>query len=129
MSLRIRLARGGAKKKPFYRIVVSDARAPRDGRFIERVGTYDPRLPKDSETRVVLREERIRYWLERGAKPSDRVARFLGSAEIIQMPVRNNPEKSKPKAKAQARLEAEREAAEAAKAAPADGGGEAAQEG
>ena len=117
MALKIRLSRAGAKKRPFYRIVVTDSRNPRDGRFIERVGTYDPMLPKDAQ-RVTLKEDRIRHWLGVGAKPSDRVARFLGSAEIIPMPERrNNPQKAKPKAKAQARLEEEVEKAEAAKTA------------
>ncbi|MFP6704456.1 MAG: 30S ribosomal protein S16 [Alphaproteobacteria bacterium] len=117
MSLKIRLARGGAKKRPHYRIVVADSRMPRDGRYIERLGTYDPLLAKDNENRVDLKEERIRYWLSKGAKPTDRVARFLGMAEIIPMPAqRSNPEKAKPKAKAQERLSAAAEAAEAAKA-------------
>ncbi len=112
MTLKIRLARGGAKKRPHYRIVVADSRSPRDGRFIERVGTYDPLLPKDHADRINLQEERVRYWLEKGAQPTDRVARFLGHAEIIPMPAqRNNPQKSKPKAKAQARLDAAAEAA------------------
>lgn len=115
MALKIRLSRAGAKKRPFYRIVVTDSRNPRDGRFIERVGTYDPMLPKDVQ-RVTLKEDRIRHWLGVGAKPSDRVARFLGSAEIIPMPEqRNNPNKAKPKAKAQARLEEEAEKADIAK--------------
>mgnify|MGYP005627166841 FL=1 len=118
MSLKIRLARGGAKKRPHYRIVVADSRMPRDGRYIERLGTYDPLLAKDNENRVDLKEERIRYWLDKGAKPTDRVATFLGKAEIIPMPAqRNNPEKAKPKAKAQERLAEAAEAAEAAKAA------------
>jgi len=117
MALKIRLSRAGAKKRPFYRIVITDSRNPRDGRFIERVGTYDPMLPKDTQ-RVILKEERIRHWLKVGARPSDRVARFLGQAEIIPMPAqRNNPQKAKPKAKAQARMEEERERAEAAKSA------------
>ncbi|MBT3333629.1 MAG: 30S ribosomal protein S16 [Rhodospirillaceae bacterium] len=118
MSLKIRLARGGAKKRPHYRIVVADSRMPRDGRYIERLGTYNPLLAKDSDDRVDLKEERIRYWLDKGAKPTDRVATFLGKAEIIPMPAqRNNPEKAKPKAKAQERLAEAAEAAEAAKAA------------
>ncbi|MDP6831054.1 MAG: 30S ribosomal protein S16 [Alphaproteobacteria bacterium] len=118
MSLKVRLARGGAKKRPHYRIVVADSRMPRDGRYIERVGTYDPLLAKDSENRVDLKEERIRYWLDKGAKPTDRVATFLGKAEIIPMPAqRNNPQKAKPKAKAQERLAEAAEAAEAASAA------------
>ena len=77
MALKIRLSRGGAKKQPFYRIVVADSRSPRDGRFIERLGTYNPMVAKDSENRITLKEERIKYWLSQGAKPSDRVARFL----------------------------------------------------
>ncbi len=118
MALKIRLSRAGAKKRPFYRIVVTDSRNPRDGRYIERLGTYDPMLPKDKQ-RVTLVEDRIRHWLGVGAKPTDRVARFLGNAEIITMPAqRNNPQKAKPKAKAVARLEEEREKAEAAKTAP-----------
>ena len=117
MSLKIRLARGGAKKRPHYRIVVADSRMPRDGRYIERLGTYDPLLTKDNESRVTLKDERIRYWLDKGAKPTDRVARFLGTAEIIPMPAqKNNPQKAKPKAKAQERLAAATEAEETAKA-------------
>ena len=83
MAVRIRLARGGAKKRPFYRIVAADARSPRDGRFLEKLGTYDPLLPSESETRIVLNEERIRYWLGQGAQVSDRVARFLDKAGIL----------------------------------------------
>ena len=124
MSLKIRLARGGAKKRPHYRIVVADSRMPRDGRYIERLGTYDPLLTKDNESRVTLKDERIRYWLDKGAKPTDRVARFLGTAEIISMPAqKSNPQKAKPKAKAQERLAAATEAEENAKAedkAPAE---------
>ncbi len=121
MSLKIRLARGGAKKRPHYRIVVTDSRNPRDGRFIERLGTYNPLLEKTSEDRVVLKSDRIRFWLDRGALPTDRVAQFLGKAEIIPMPKqRSNPEKAKPKAKAQERLAAaETAAADAAEAAKA----------
>ncbi|MDE0390891.1 MAG: 30S ribosomal protein S16 [Rhodospirillales bacterium] len=115
MSLKIRLSRAGAKKRPFYRVVVADTRSPRDGRFLERLGTYDPMLPKDHPERVRLNEERIRHWLGVGALPSDRVARFLGAAEIIPMPAqRNNPQKAQPKAKA-----VERAAARAEKAAAA----------
>ena len=117
MSLKIRLARGGAKKRPHYRIVVADSRMPRDGRYIERLGTYDPLLTKDNESRVTLKDERIRYWLDKGAKPTDRVARFLGTAEIIPMPAqKNNPQKAKPKAKAQERLAAATEVEETGKA-------------
>lgn len=123
MALKIRLSRGGSKKRPYYRIVVADSRTPRDGRFIERLGTYNPLLPKDNAERVTLKEERIKYWIGVGAKPSDRVARFLGTAEIIAMPAqKNNPQKAKPKAKAQERLkeaeEAKKAAEEAAKAPP-----------
>ena len=101
MSLKIRLSRAGAKKRPFYRVVVADTRSPRDGRFLERLGTYDPMLPKDHPERVRLNEERVRHWLGVGALPSDRVARFLGAAEIIPMPAqRNNPQKGQPRAKA-----------------------------
>lgn len=115
MSLKLRLSRGGAKKRPYYRIVVADSRMPRDGRFIERVGTYNPMLPADHPERITLKEERIRHWLGQGAKPSDRVARFLGQASIIEMPgYRESPKKSAPGAKAQQRL---KEAEEAAKAA------------
>jgi small subunit ribosomal protein S16 len=124
MSLKIRLARGGAKKRPFYRIVVADSRMPRDGRFIERVGTYNPMLPKEHPERVNLKTERIQHWLSVGARPSDRVAKFLGGAEILPMPVpREQTKKNLPKAKAQERLkEAEEKAATAAKeaAAPAE---------
>ncbi len=105
MSLRIRLARGGAKKRPFYRIVIADSRSPRDGRFIERVGTYNPILARDHPDRVVIKEDRVRHWLGQGALPSERVAKFLGQADIIPMPeIRETPKKSQPKAKAQERL-------------------------
>jgi small subunit ribosomal protein S16 len=93
---------------------------PRDGRFIERLGTYNPLLARDREDRVQLNEERIRFWMERGAKPTDRVAKFLGQADVIPMPKRNNPDKAKPKAKAQERLQAAKDAAEAAAAAEAE---------
>ena len=121
MALKIRLARGGAKKRPYYRIVVTDSRKPRDGRFIERLGTYNPLLAKDDPNRVTLKEERIKHWLGQGAQPSDRVAGFLGKAEIIPMPKqRNNPQKAQPKAKAQERAREKQEAAEAAAAAAAE---------
>jgi small subunit ribosomal protein S16 len=128
MALKIRLARGGAKKRPFYRIVVADSRMPRDGRFIERLGTYNPLLAKDREDRVILNQERIQFWRERGAQPSDRVAKLLGAAGMMEAPKRSNPNKAKPKAKAQERLEAERQAAEAAAAAAAEPAEEAAAE-
>ena len=106
MALKLRLARGGAKKRPFYRIVVADSRSPRDGRFIEKLGYYDPLKPKDADDRLKFDAERVKYWLDQGAKPTDRVARFLGQAELIAMPKRNNPKKGTPKAKAQERLKA-----------------------
>lgn len=119
MSIKIRLARGGAKKRPFYQIVVADTRSPRDGRFIERVGSYNPMVAQDHPDRVVLHEERIRHWLSVGAQPTERVARFLGAAEIIAKPAwREQPKKSSPKAKAQERAK-EREEAEKAAAAEA----------
>lgn len=115
MALKIRLSRGGAKKRPYYRIVVADSRKPRDGRFIERIGTYNPMLEKDSPDRVVLDIERAKHWLSHGATPSDRVAGFLGNAEVIPMPAqRQSPKKSLPKAKAQERLQEAANAAEAA---------------
>lgn len=124
MGLKLRLARGGAKKRPFYRIVVADVRAPRDGRYIEKIGTYNPLLPKDSEARVVLDKERAEYWLSKGALPTDRVLRFLAAEGIMKRDARNNPNKGKPGQKAQDRLEAQAQAkadAEApAEAAPAE---------
>jgi small subunit ribosomal protein S16 len=123
MSLKIRLARGGAKKRPFYRIVVADSRMPRDGRFIERVGTYNPMLPKEHPERVNLKTDRIQHWLSVGARPSDRVAKFLGGAEILPMPVpREQTKKNLPKAKAQERLKeaAAEEAAAPVEEAPAE---------
>lgn len=124
MSLSIRLTRGGAKKRPFYRIVIADSRSPRDGRFIERVGHYDPMVAKGDPKRVVLDVERMKHWLSVGAQPSDRVARMLGEAQIIPTPKWNEtPKKSAPKAKAQERAKA----AAAAAAAPAEGGEAAAE--
>ena len=124
MSVKIRLARGGSKKRPYYYIVAANSRSPRDGRYIERVGTYDPMLPKDSENRVNLNTERIQHWLSVGAQPTDRVARFLDAADILKREARNNPNKAKPTKKAQERLAAEeekrREAEEAANAPAED---------
>jgi small subunit ribosomal protein S16 len=115
MSLKIRLARGGAKKRPFYSIVIADSRSPRDGRFIERVGTYNPMLDRSHADRITLKTERIQHWLGVGALPSDRVARFLGDAGLIEKPpIPDNPIKSKPKARAQERAKAAAEAAGAA---------------
>jgi small subunit ribosomal protein S16 len=115
MSLKIRLARGGAKKRPFYSIVVADSRSPRDGRFIEKVGTYNPMLDRSHADRVTLKHERIQHWLGVGALPTDRVARFLGDAGLIDKPpIRETPTKSSPKARAQERAKAAAEAAAAA---------------
>lgn len=130
MSLRIRLARGGAKKRPFYRIVVADSRSPRDGRFVEVVGTYNPMLASDHPDRVSLREDRLKHWLGHGASPSDRVVRFCAAAGLMEAPVRRDQtKKSTPKAKAQERLKAAAEAAEAAEAAPSAASAEAGGEG
>ena len=116
--LKIRMSRGGAKKRPVYKIVVADSRKPRDGRFIEKVGFFNPLLPKDKKERLSLDIERIKYWLEKGAKPSDRIARFLGEANVIAKPSqKNNPIKAKPKKKAQERLAAAEEAKKAAEEA------------
>jgi small subunit ribosomal protein S16 len=96
MSLKIRLARGGAKKKPFYSIVVADSRSPRDGKFIEKIGSYNPVLKSDDPNRVKLNAERVQEWLKKGAQPTDRVLRFLDVAGIAKREPRNNPEKAKP---------------------------------
>ena len=115
------MSRGGAKKRPFYKIVVADSRRPRDGKFIEKVGFFNPLLPKDKKERLNLDIERIKYWLAQGAQPSERIARFLGQAEVIPMPAqRNNPIKAKPKKKAQEKLKAAAEAKKAAEAVPAE---------
>jgi small subunit ribosomal protein S16 len=116
MSLKIRLTRGGAKKRPYYRIVVADARSPRDGRFIEKIGSYDPLKPSDSPERIVLDVEKAREWLAKGAQPTDRVARFLDNAGLIKRPARNNPTKAEPGKRAQ-----ERAAARAAKEGASEG--------
>ena len=121
MAIKIRLSRGGAKKRPYYRIVVADSRSPRDGRFIERLGTYNPMVPKDHPERIVLKEDRIRHWLGHGAKPTDRVARFLGDAKIIELPERRaQTKKSLPRAKTLERMKEMEEAAKAAAEAPAE---------
>ncbi|MCB2109271.1 MAG: 30S ribosomal protein S16 [Rhodobacteraceae bacterium] len=121
MALAIRMSRGGARNQPFFRIVVADSRYPRDGRYIERLGIYNPLLPADHKDRVVLKEERIKHWLGVGAKPSDRVQRFLAKAGIMEAPkVPAQTKKDKPKAKAQERMKAAEEAAAAAKEAPAE---------
>ena len=122
MALAIRLSRGGRKNRPHYSIVVADSRKPRDGRFIEKVGTYNPLLEKGDERRVTLNGERITYWLGQGAKASDRVATFIGKAGLAPMPEqKKSVQKAQPKAKAQERLrEKEEEAAKAAAEAPAE---------
>ena len=115
MSLKIRLARGGAKKRPYYSIVVADSRSPRDGRFIEKLGTYNPMLERSHSDRVTLKTERIQHWLGVGALPTERVARFLGEAGMIEKPATpDNPIKSRPKARAQERAKAAEEAGGAA---------------
>ncbi len=115
MSVRIRLARGGAKAAPFHKIVVADQRCPRDGRFIERVGSYNPLLPADHAERVVVKADRVKYWLANGAQPTERVAKLLAAAGICEKPaIRVRPQKSAPKAKAQERAKAKAEKAAAA---------------
>lgn len=123
MAMKIRLARGGSKKRPFYRIVAADSRMPRDGRFIEKLGTYNPLLPKDSEERVKMDMERVQYWLSKGAQTSDRVSRMLEAAGVLEKKDRSNPKKGAPGAKAVARAEekaAKVVAAAEAAAAPAE---------
>ena len=131
MAISLRLARGGAKKRPYYRIVAADSRRARDGKYLEQLGTYNPMLPKDSEDRVKLIEDRIRYWLGVGAQPSDRVHRFLDAAGILERAPKNNPKKGEPgeaakeraeekAAKAAEAEEAKKAAEEEAKAAPAE---------
>ena len=117
MAMKIRLARGGSKKRPFYRIVAADSRMPRDGRYVEKLGTYNPLLPKDSEERVKMNVERVQYWMGQGAQVTDRVSRFLEAAGVIEAKTRNNPQKALPGKKAQER--AEEKAAKAAEAAEA----------
>ena len=117
MSMKIRLARGGSKKRPFYRIVAADSRMPRDGRYIEKLGTYNPLLPKDSEDRVKMNIERIQYWMGQGAQPTDRISRMLEAAGVIAKKERANLKKGEPGKKAKER--AEEKAAKAAAAAEA----------
>lgn len=121
MAVSIRLSRGGAKKRPYYRIVVADSRASRDGKYLEQIGTYNPLLPKDSGERVKINEDRARYWLGVGAQATDRVARFLDAAGVKERAARNNPKKAEPGEKAKERAEEKAskaaEAEEAAKAA------------
>lgn len=123
--LTLRMTRHGAKKRPFYHIVVADSRSPRDGRFIEKVGTYNPMLAREHEKRVVLETDRVKHWLSKGAQPSERVAKFLHAAGLgPKVEIRNTPKKSAPRAKAQERMKMEAEAAKSAAAAaeaPAEG--------
>ncbi|WP_142849624.1 30S ribosomal protein S16 [Telmatospirillum sp. J64-1] len=125
MALKIRLARGGAKKRPFYRIVLADARSPRDGKFLEKLGTYNPMLPRENENRITLQSERVSHWLKMGAQPTDRVAKFLAEAGLMAArPRSEQTKKPVPKAKAQERLKEAQKAAEAAAAAAAEGAAE-----
>mgnify|MGYP003311646201 CR=1 FL=1 len=118
MPVRIRLARGGAKKRPFYRIVVADSRRARDGKFIDQVGTYNPMLPKDSPERVKIDVEKTKDWIAKGAQPSDRVTLFLSKLDVVEKPViTEKTKKHLPKKKAQERLAAAKEKEEGAKAA------------
>jgi len=117
MSLKIRLARGGAKKRPYYNIVVADSRMPRDGRFIEKIGHYNPLLAKTDENRVQYNEERVKHWIGVGAKPTDRVARFLAANDLVKWEHGENPNKGKPGEKAQEREQEKKDKEEAAKAA------------
>jgi len=131
MAMKIRLARGGSKKRPHYAIVATDSRMPRDGRFIEKLGTYNPLLPKDSEDRVKMNMERVQYWLDQGAQPTDRISRFLEAAGVAEKKSRSNPNKAEPGQKARQRAEeraakaAEAEAAAAEPAAEAEAPAEA----
>ncbi len=115
MALKIRLSRAGSKKRPYYHIVIADVRSPRDGRFIEQVGSWNPMLPKDGE-RVKINEERVKHWLLNGALPTDRVARFLDQAGLTTREARNNPTKAEPGKKAQERIAAQKKAEEDAAA-------------
>lgn len=118
MSLKIRLSRAGTKKRPFFKIVLADSRSPRDGKFLERLGSYDPMLPREHASRIVLKEERLKHWLSVGAQPTDRVARFLADAGMMApRPRSEQTKKPVPKAKAQERLKAQQKAAEAAASA------------
>lgn len=114
MALKIRLARGGSKKRPFYRIVVAEATSPRDGRFVERVGSYNPILASDHADRVVLNAERVKYWISVGAQPTERVVKFLSKANLVAAPAqKDRPQQAAPKKKAQERMKAEQEKAAA----------------
>jgi small subunit ribosomal protein S16 len=121
MSLKIRLARAGTKKRPVYHIVAADSRMPRDGRYIERLGHFNPLMAKDNKDRLKLDLEKVQAWMKKGALPTDRVARFLDEAGVMKRETRNNPEKAKPKKKAQERAAASAAAAASAEGAPAEG--------
>lgn len=117
MSVRIRLSRGGSKKRPFYKVVAADQRAPRDGRFIERLGSYNPLLPKDHADRFVIDEERVKYWLSKGAQPTERLEKLLSKLGLVNAPkIHEQPKKSAPKAKTVERMKAKEEKAAAAAA-------------
>ena len=120
MSLKIRLARGGSKKRPYYQIVLADARSPRDGRFLEKLGSWNPMLGRDDDKRVQLDADRIKEWLAKGAQPTDRVARFLDEAGLAKLEARSNPEKAKPGKKAVERAAEKKQKAEDAAAAAAE---------
>lgn len=120
MAISLRLSRGGSKKRPYYRIVVADARSPRDGKFIEKIGTYNPLLAKDDAKRIVLDQDRAKYWLGVGAQPTDRVARFLDAAGLKERTAKNNPNKGKPGEKAVERAEERAEKLKAAEEAAAE---------
>ena len=120
MALKIRLARHGSKKRPYYRVVVADARSPRDGRYIERIGSYNPLLAKTDENRVIIDADKAKEWLAKGARPTERVARFLGAAGLWEWKAGNNPNKGKPGAKAMELIEARKEKEEARKQAEID---------
>lgn len=120
MAVRIRLSRGGSKKRPFYRIVAADQRAPRDGRFIEKLGTYNPLLPKDHEQRLVVDAEKVKSWISKGAQPTERLQKLFANLGLCAAPaIRNQPKKSAPKAKTVERMKAKEEAAKAAAEAAA----------
>lgn len=125
MAVRIRLSRGGSKKRPFYRVVVADARAPRDGRFIERLGSYNPMLPQDHADRFVVDQEKVKEWLAKGATPTERLEKMFANLGLVAKPaLREQPKKSAPKAKAQERLKEKEEKAAAAAAASAEASAE-----
>ena len=121
MSLKIRLARGGAKKRPYYHIVIAEADSPRDGKFLERVGSFNPILPSEHADRIKVNAERCKHWLSVGAQPTDRVARFLDAAGLMKRKARHNPEKLKPRKKTQERMAAAEKAAADAAGKPAEG--------